>query len=644
MAECTYNGIEFSMIHVVTFDQEAIYEKSSTDYQYTKVTIKFDAIFSQIPDSLELLPPGEFPDKNISDTVVRVRRQLETPRCRLVFQDADTLLDVWGGDPNSPAPQATTTVDVKNGPFPKIFALTRFDGTTTYHVSFGIEVYIIECPTIDVIGQVNGQPPLVLTHRWTERLEMDKDFTASYSREGVITVPSMGAANKLLANADSNGRPVSFIPLRNGFRREHVEYIVSEDGLGLSYRIRDLSMYRQTPAPAIDAQGTCVETTPTGFPHIIRTVNVKLTGATTMQGGTQQQLLNIAVVLATDRLLSPNLPVGQVVAGNTKFPDVYFISRASITQDLWNNKVEIMMEAQVVAPKNNSLGLPFNTTAFIFRVPDCPTYIPQFNPNDQAVGPFRMPIPTLYGVPPVGTTSATTVDKIILVAAALGIPCNQITFGSPPNNAGAVNPIKVAGANANRNALVSIATGTTSMQLAAALNNTSPTLYSQNNGLFTEYSISTYYKTTNNILQLPTATPAGGSPKASIVQWANPVAQAIVEWTATAPTNPVSGSWPLIPSPIMQDKNMILLDQLVIPESPCARADGTTPQYRISGKYTYAIVDPTKLVLRAGLMPWMNDNGSIVTTVPSGAFSQSIFGTGGTVGTVGNISIQQIGS
>ena len=71
MPECQYNGIDFSMIHMVRFDQEAQYDPSGTDYVGTKVSIGLAAVLSGVVDNTGIiqkgnavLPPTETPTKS----------------------------------------------------------------------------------------------------------------------------------------------------------------------------------------------------------------------------------------------------------------------------------------------------------------------------------------------------------------------------------------------------------------------------------------------------------------------------------------------------------------------------------------------------------------------------------------------------
>jgi hypothetical protein len=415
MAELTYNGIEFSMIHVLRYDEEPDYEQSHTDWKYTKVTIQVSAIFAENPDrSAALLPGDDDVDVSVSDTVVRIRTALNTPRKLLEFRDGGNLIVSYGAAFVPAAGEELPTdaqFDVKNGPFPKVFSITRFDGSTSYHVSFSVETYIISCSKL--VG--------LLTHRWKETLSYDEMFTAKYSRSGIIVVASTFNTKDGTVNADTTGRASSFIPLRNGFRRENVNFVLSDDGLALDYNYDDVQLYRMMPPGSLRASGNCTETTTTGAPSLSRSVTLTVAGA---PYASQQVIFNIALTIAIDRLLTPSIVNGKANSG-------IYLTNAHIVQNLWENSVTVGMTAFIPNPQNAFFckidgkvlpaRVPFAVTTFIFRVPYCNTYV-STDPNNKI--PFEMPLPLMAG----GTQahSKQTSDQIALIAAALGVPCTPV--------------------------------------------------------------------------------------------------------------------------------------------------------------------------------------------------------------------------
>jgi hypothetical protein len=600
MPECQYNGIDFSMIHMVRFDQEAQYDPSGTDYVGTKVSIGLAAVLSGVVDNTGIiqkgnavLPPTETPtDKTIQNTITRIRSILETPRKRLIFQDDTSLLIDVTGDPQQNKGTLTPQFDIKNGPFPRVLGITRFDGSTTYHVMFTVEAYIVECPGTFQATTQSGNSKL-LSHRWTETQTIDKLFFTTYRRSGRIII----AANPQAIAADQAGRSASFIPLRNGFRREEQEYTLSEDGLALMYRIADRQLFRTVPGGALDCKATYSERTGLGATMRDAAVSVRVFGAPTSP---QQTQMDLAVIIASTRLTTANFNANQNNPPVNGLASGIFKS-ASLSYDMFENVVDVNIEANLPLVSDLRLGLPFPVTQFC---------LPPVGSKDYISGQGTMPISNTFGNE--SSYNPQTAAQLFLVAAALGVPCKTPAVGA-------------AIANQNANVQIAQATATQVANAADANQGGQATNYNADGGLYTEYTLRPAYRDRQNILQLPTATPAGGSKLSSIVQWANPMADVVVEWTASK-----VGTWPTVPSKISSDNNLVYVEGEIYPGTPILRGDGVTVEYTLSGKYYYAAVDADKVSLNTGLPDYLSPSIAAATKVPTGAFSAKIMNPSGT--------------
>lgn len=658
MAEASYNDIQFSMIHVVQFDQAAVYDPSSTDYIYTKVTVAFDAIFSLDPSqptdiaTTEYLDPSDpvAGDRNVADTDVRVRMALNTPRQRFLFQDGTvqeqtSLLDVWGNAAAITTQRALNNMDaqldVKNGPWPHVISLKRFDGGASYHVSFVCVVFILECPGASATQQ------WVLSHRWTESLTLDKTFRATYSRTGRVIVSTL---INTTSSADTVGRSITLIPLRNGFQRAKSEYTLSEDCLTLSYTVQDVQIHRATPAPALTAEGTYTESTGLVPEWREFRCRVRLVGA---PGGDQQALLDTAFVVCASRVGSlagtiyswvTNADVLLNWLGYTVQPKVKNISsgilkRCSITQHLYENVVEVELEGQKKVPKTNNVGVPFNVRKFIIA------------PTDSALS-GQMPLPNLAGLQTDSRINQPT-PQIYLLGAALGVPCKNLT--QPPPSSPTTTPgqmptgpipnvtIGQVAAAAGPNAIINLA-NIKGAELAKFVDGQTETNRVDNSphtsGIYNDYFIRSYYRDRENIVASPNSTPSGGPEKTSICQWANPMTDLVVEWTA----NQV-GDWPKVPSKESEDDNLVLIEAQVWPEAPGIQGDMTTLVYSISGQYVYAVIEQDELQMQSGIVPWMDTTAYPASPIPDDIFTPKIMNPptgGGTSGSV-NITIEPAG-
>jgi hypothetical protein len=154
--------------------------------------------------------------------------------------------------------------------------------------------------------------------------------------------------------------------------------------------------------------------------------------------------------------------------------------------------------------------------------------------------------------------------------------------------------------------------------------------YNADGGIYSTYQLRMYYRDKANVLQMPNATPAGGAKTCSIVQWADPTDDVVMEWSATK-----SGEWPSVPDKDIGDPNLVYYEGQHWPDPPTVGADGSTLIFRFTGKYYYWVIDPAKLIMRTGLPPWMNETARSSTVVPTIAFDKTIMKTIGGSGNAG---------
>jgi hypothetical protein len=137
------------------------------------------------------------------------------------------------------------------------------------------------------------------------------------------------------------------------------------------------------------------------------------------------------------------------------------------------------------------------------------------------------------------------------------------------------------------------------------------------------YFIRYRYTRDRNVLQLPTASPAGsGVGICSIVQYADPYRTVEVEWTAKS-----SIGVPPIPNPHHLDNNLVLVKETVNPRAWELAADGTTPVWLISGMYRYAVIDPSKTIFQTGFFPFISSQEQGNALLPASVFQHGIIDT-----------------
>ena len=152
---------------------------------------------------------------------------------------------------------------------------------------------------------------------------------------------------------------------------------------------------------------------------------------------------------------------------------------------------------------------------------------------------------------------------------------------------------------------------------------TSNTEYVQPAGVgYADYYIRSYYNEDRNIEQLPTAAPQGnGVGISSIVQIADPIKNLIVEWEVIS-----AGDKPDMPEPIIQDNNIILLKRSINPRHMTILGDGVSTGHRVAGRYEYALIDQTKEVILAPLLPWIKADQREATLFNNSDFVHGLIG------------------
>jgi hypothetical protein len=329
MSRLVYNNVELSYIRTQAIDFIPKYDDTNTDYLWTEVSISVEALMSGT--ALPALG-GESP----TQTMVRVRSQLESPRKRLqFFVGNDTLIDTGG-----------TGRDVQNGPVPQPCTITQIGGSATFLVSFKILTYIVECTA-------GGVAPDYQSHRWKETVSIDEDFYTKKTRSGKIYTRS-----DINANADSL-RGLVIPAIDNGFKPISLEVTLQEDGLALMYSWVEQEIYLQPPGPATKAEGEYIESTSSPHGGIrFSECRVKLSGHKSADKGA---LLLQAILIATTAV-SPDQPMS--TAGNLNAGPM--LTAAAVRTSLYENKVEVNIKAQITSTPARKQGVPMDVKRFTF--------------------------------------------------------------------------------------------------------------------------------------------------------------------------------------------------------------------------------------------------------------------------------------
>ena len=398
MSVFVYNNVTLPYPMTTTFDQQAVYDDSNTDYLYTKFDIKVQCLVNwNYMDQLapDLMDNEHDPDsvktENPADIMKLVRSLLMVPRKELSFKFNSVQLIPNKQEGNQ------GVVDAYNGPRPQSCSILQLNNTT-FIVQYHIIAHYIEINPIfqgvDNITQQNAKGTNIVYNRWEDTLSLDETGFAKRVRNGKMRIRADNA----------KGQPAYlFVPQMcivapppGNWLRKSSHYKLHPDGLAIEYGVEDLQVYRLPPIPAYKAEGTYYESSSVGalsqdinlkmgipkinlggnaqkdaqgnkisswtdylptLPAAYRKVGVNLTlwgSPDVVQTDLLQMAIAVAVSKCTGTITQGGLQEGTDVPGlgvlvniiNTNTQDVArVLSDYSIAIDMYNNKVSVKMEA-----------------------------------------------------------------------------------------------------------------------------------------------------------------------------------------------------------------------------------------------------------------------------------------------------------
>lgn len=270
----TYNDITIYNTLTKRFDQEPVYDESHTDLLYYKFTIGIVGYVHGIgtgtnsdgnpvpwpatnsPFSWNLIAPPSgtsFSGGGASLQERAIRYALGTPRGPFTMFTNSTIDPISGvvrnGDPLLTCFPATafgrqasfnaSGVDLNNGPKPTALRVMSISGDAIFRVEFEIEICKMECDSEGNCLNDSG----VLSNRWTMTDDIDNNFYTTRTLQGVLKT--------ITARLNPQSfRAFVVPPLGSGFRRSHMTFIASADGLSLNYTVVDTEIAFSAPPPA----------------------------------------------------------------------------------------------------------------------------------------------------------------------------------------------------------------------------------------------------------------------------------------------------------------------------------------------------------------------------------------------------------
>jgi hypothetical protein len=250
-----YNGIILHNVTTREFNQEVVYDNSHTDQLFSRITVTVvgychsQGTASWITGGITSPYVAPYPSQSsmpvsMTDWAEQIRRTLSTPRQSFRMEiegtDATPTIVLLQVDPcNSP----TTYGDMDNGPKPKYINVESIVSNKIFKVIFSIDLAVLIC------ANYTSTQPFVLNNRWSVSEAMDENCYITRAIHGRLRLArSIDPNNKAFSGHAVKALVIP--PLENGFKRESLTYIVSENGLDCEYTISDKQVHKSAPWPA----------------------------------------------------------------------------------------------------------------------------------------------------------------------------------------------------------------------------------------------------------------------------------------------------------------------------------------------------------------------------------------------------------
>lgn len=581
----TYNGITIDQ--VMTERLELVPEKdpSGVDQLYTRFTLRIRTI---LYPGVNPSNPGEDP----ADAMKRIRHMLLTPRAPLSYSvNGKVVVETKGRDDEN-GPETTCEYDeLRPGAFLMAFTVT---------------VRLTDCE--------NAASKDYLSLKWTDSIVDNAQMISTRRRTGTLVI----SPNR---TPDANSmRPLVTPDVPSGFRREHSEYTLSEDGRIIRFTFVDKAMMQSPPDIAVRMRGVQVESaTPPGSVRM-GMIRLRLDGTL---GTSKKDLLAAAVYAAMSRVYASGplqSSTGRILMG-------WSVSEGLGDDECW---VELSVNWRIKPDKSrsNTSGVTKKTTPGLLTWLISPPLAAGITirsaitngagPKPNAAGKDTAAIsgaPAWVGAALPNATPGRIVappanglaNAVKLVAAILNDPCGQtselvagggfdaeLRTGGP--GFGGLNGDAAATA-------VNSGTGTLTAQVVPAESippDDQQGLYDDGKpGVYDEYTIVSRYRYNSGKVVL--ASTKVGEP-AREVQLHNPTLKLTVEWTAVKVGGPL-----VIPKPANSPDGLaIWKDGTITTNETEIAADGVSERHEASGIYEYEYTRPELASIAAPLVPFLS--------------------------------------
>lgn len=263
-----FGPLSLFVLHTHAIEQVPIYDPSGTDLMHWKYNVRVSGIMhgfltwcQRHAVTGEVVTTG-----GASGQHKLIRVQLK-PRQKFVMKmgvtasepNGTTILEAepfpeWeepapGGETPEEKPDDISGFDVNNGPRCVSFTANQFGANDVWKIEATFEICKVEC---DKDSQVPGNTKGVLSNRWSVQDTIDKEMRTTRTYTGTLRVASNQYNPQMF-------RSLVVPPLQPYFRRDSMNFLVTEDGLNLRYTITDVEIAVAAPKPLTSWNITHVE-------------------------------------------------------------------------------------------------------------------------------------------------------------------------------------------------------------------------------------------------------------------------------------------------------------------------------------------------------------------------------------------------
>lgn len=334
-----YNGLTLKNVLTESIDQTIVRDSTNTDPIGLRVTIIAVAdahVSDDVEHGINVNWTGK---KNISPGLRALVEKLCMPRKEFIYSINDEVLyDIRPSSVescNSVDPgDKRFDQDIEHGPWSDVNVLS-IKGSRSAKCRFTFRFVIPICDEKSNLGDV-----LNLRYWIGDDIDCTKWLT-SRRYEGVFRVRTRNPA----INPIMLARQLTLPPLQKGFRRSHIGWHESPNGLECSFSIIDVEQWAQAPSPATHWHGTYSVSIPQGATFAEAELNCSLMGD---KGVNKRYLLKLL-----QQILWYKMQLFRMMGGQTML-----ILNQVWHEDLAENEVGVNMRIQYVDPKFINCNLP----------------------------------------------------------------------------------------------------------------------------------------------------------------------------------------------------------------------------------------------------------------------------------------------